>query len=181
MQHEYNYGARSQTFAVWNVRTLANTGQKKWEALNVAAFLTYECQDCDIYWTTRSFLTLTAFANICNWKEPLLTKKINRPALFLSTSRISYVDTIQCVCERGPAAYSAIVAILMIHVKLLHYFDLLFVVFVFPLIYISLCCVDYINFLNLDQYVICVILHYGTSCSWWYPTCITNVHSLPPM
>lgn len=58
------------------------------------------------------------------------------------------------VCERGPAAYSAIVAILIIHVKLLHYFDLLFVVFVFPLMFISLCCVDYVDFLNLDQHVL---------------------------
>lgn len=61
------------SFKRLSVTTLANTGQKKWEALKDAAFLTcYECQDCDIYWTMRSFLILTAFANICNWKEPLL-------------------------------------------------------------------------------------------------------------
>lgn len=46
--------------------------------------LTYECQDCDICWTTRSFLTLTAFANVCSWKEPLLTKKINHTYLFVA-------------------------------------------------------------------------------------------------
>lgn len=65
----------STMLAVWNVMTLANTGQKKGEALKDAAFLTcYECQDCDIYSTMRSFLILAAFANICNWKEPLLAK-----------------------------------------------------------------------------------------------------------
>lgn len=134
---------QSTNYAVWNVRALAITGQKKWEALNVAAFLTLDL------WMSRLWHLLNnkVFPYVNSLCKHLQLKgtsvdKENQSACFISERcLLTYL--------MWEAASSAIVAIFIININLLHDCDLLFVVFVFLLLYIYLCCADYVEIFQI--------------------------------